>query len=90
MFQITIVEKRTVTKRVRGKHGVIGERPVEQEDVKDVWDEAREAYKDGRMIRVHGYAPDREEEVEEEYEVLKQTVEHLDLVAVIRAINEIK
>lgn len=42
------------------------------------------AGKDGAF----GYAPDREENVIKSVEVYKQTVENLDLVAVIAAINQ--
>lgn len=35
----------------------------------------------------YGYTPEIEKEVEVETKVLEQTLEHLDLVAVVKAIN---
>lgn len=88
MFEITIKEIKTVTKLVRGEHTVIDERPYTDDELSDCG-MYRAAGKDGETKRVYGYAPDREEDVKIDREIFSQTVEDLDLPAVIKAINKI-
>lgn len=90
MFEITIKEKISGRKIVRGEHAVIDRRPYTDAELSESsrWMES-ELGKKGELKPIYGYAPDREEDVENEREILKQTVETLDLPAVIKAINNL-
>jgi hypothetical protein len=85
-YKITIEKKQTVTQIVRGPHTQIGTKEVEREEryYSHDADEPRT-----RIEPVYGYAPDREAEVVIETKVLEQTVDELDLPAVIKAINKL-
>lgn len=88
MYEITIKEIKSVTKVERGEHTVIEERPYTQKEL----DDANAFYREHsakEIKRIYGYAPDREVTSEVTSEIIKQRVESIDLVAVIKAINGI-
>ena len=86
-FQITIIEKKVVTKTVRGEWKIVGQVPVTKKDLEGCAFPSERF--DSPLKEERGYAPDREDDVEVEIEILKQTVEDLDITKVIRAINKI-
>lgn len=75
-YEITIKEKRNVVKACGKEWKVCG-----QTQKKSEYD--TEPY----MADVYDYTPEIEKTVSEEREILKQTIEELDLAAVIKAIN---
>ena len=77
-YEITITEKRDVVKTCGKEWKVIG-----QTQKKSEYD--TEPY----MSDVYDYTPEIEKNVSETREILKQTVEDLDLAAVIKAINKL-
>lgn len=90
MFEITIKETTTTRKLVRGAWLVVEKRPYTNKELSESnsWfadkEEAKKEIKD-----IMGYAPDREQDVTSEREILKQSVDDLDLAAVIRAVNKL-
>lgn len=90
MFEITVREITTERKLVRGEHVVIDERPFTEKELAEApyW-QTTDAGKQGKLKPIYGYAPEREQEVDVQRELLKQTVEKLDLPAVIKAINNL-
>jgi hypothetical protein len=78
-YRITITRIETVMKKLGQEWRVTGEEPMypgspEQAAIKkQTW----------------GYTPEIEKETAEETEVLKQTVQNIDLAAVIKAINNL-
>ncbi len=82
MYEITITEK-TLVDRTEEDYQVIEQRPLTREEMQNAYSE--EDYK-GQMKDVHGYV-ERTCEKLEETEIFKQTVDELDLSAVIRAVN---
>jgi len=87
MFEITIKEKRTVKKVVGNVWAVIGEK----EEIREIsmYDPRDADAPRTRIAQVYGYTLEIEKAVDEEREVLKQTVDELDLAAVIKAINKL-
>jgi hypothetical protein len=83
-YEILIKEKRQVKKLVGKEWQVIGEKEVEREQ--RLYSLNKEEPKT-RMDSVYGYTPEIEKTVIEEQEILKQTVEILNLAKVIKAIN---
>lgn len=73
-YEITIKKRRDVTKLAGKEWKVVG-----QEFDKDA----------ERLKDTYGYTPEIERPVTEEVEVLKQTVDDIDLAAVIKAINKL-
>ena len=87
MYEI-IIKKTEIVKQKAGKDWKqTGERPVTKEEVEKSFG-SHEDYK-GKMSSVYGYTPEIEKEVEVDREILKQTIEELDLAAVIKAINKL-
>ena len=88
-YQITIkkIETRTVTKR--GDYTVIDKVPWDEATYVDerVYGTKEEFMRRTPLKEVRGYAPDWEGVETVETEILKQTVETLDLADVIKAIN---
>lgn len=85
---ITKIEEKTVTKH--GEYNTIDERPWTNED----FNKDKSAYQKPEVFlaanplkRIFGYAPSWEGVEIEETQLLKQTVDELDLTAVIKAIN---
>lgn len=85
-YEITIKQTREVTKKRGGEWEVIGTREVEREQrfYGDSEDEPKT-----RIEEVRGYTPEIEKTVTVEVEILKQTVDTLDLAAVIKAVNKL-
>ena len=87
MYEIIIKKTETITKPCGKDWKVIEQRPVTKEDVENAFG-AEESY-DGKMKDVYGYTPGIDKPIEEEREVLRQTVEELDLATVIKAVNNL-
>lgn len=87
VIRITKIEEKTVTKR--GDHTVIKERPWTSDEVdsKTVCETKENFLKRNPVKKIYGYAPSWQGVEKEETEVLKQTVDELDLPAVIKAVN---
>ena len=90
-YKITITKIETVQSTEQGDYTIIDRRPWTK---KELDEEKSHAYGDGKTFleknplkEIRGYAPARSIEKAVETEVLKQTVETLDLSAVIRAVN---
>lgn len=81
MFEITIKEIKTETKIVRPY--------TDAELSESEFYRQSDNGKKGETKPIYGYAPDREEDVKREVEILKQSVESVDLAAVIKAINNL-
>ena len=79
-YKITITETKLVTKTVGKDWEVIGEKVSDMK----LPDNAPRVKMD-----IMGYTPEIRKKVEVEVELLRQTVETLDLVKVIKAINGI-
>ena len=84
MFEITIVETREVRKINGKKWDIVGQKEVEREE-RFYRDEGPKT----RIEPIYGYTPEIEATITEKREALKQTVDDLDLPAVIRAINKL-
>lgn len=88
-YQITIkkIETNTVTKR--GDYTVIDKKPWDESTLADerVYGGKEEFLKRCPLKEIMGYAPSWQGVETVETEVLKQTVDELDLPAVIRAVN---
>lgn len=95
MFEITITEK-TKVKTIGGKQWTtIDKRPYLKDEVPDQYwqreDMEKKAAKGEILIKeVMGYTPEKEVEETVTREILKQTVEAVDLQKVIKAINNIE
>jgi len=87
MYEIIIKRKEVVRKKCRGGWKVVAERPLSTKDVEDSYFNKNLNDYRGVLKQIYGYTPDFEDDVEEEHEVLKQTVVELNLVGVIKAIN---
>ena len=86
MYEI-IITKKTAEKSIEGHEWeVVGEEPIEKDGELLI-----AHHPDGEIIlrRVYGYTPEIVKEREVERLILKQTVDDLDLAAVIKAINKI-
>ncbi len=88
MFEITIKEIKTVTKLVGGDFRLIAEKEVARDPI-FLTGSLSDHQPTTRIENVYGYAPMIEKPVEVEIEILKQSVETLDLAAVIKAINKL-
>jgi len=94
-YEITI--KRTTTKTVtkRGEWTVVDKRPwkatevTEEVDKSYIYRSTDQFLEKNPLKEILGYAPDVQAEQTESTEILKQTVDELDLPAVIKAINKI-
>lgn len=89
---ITRVEEKAV--RRNGPHALLEKRPWTKEELDDrhgfAFRESREKFLDGTPLKeVYGYAPPVDVVESVETQVLQQTVENLDLPAVIKAINKL-
>lgn len=85
-YEITIKETRAVTKMAGKDWEVVGqvEKPRERTMYEDRDSEPR-TY----IANEYGYTPEIVKETVETREVLKQTVDELDIAAVIRAVNKL-
>lgn len=92
MYKITITRITDRKQLQKGDWTIVDQRPwtaeeVSEETRKMYGESARDILKEKPLKQVYGYTPDREVVVNVETEVLKQTVETLDLAAVIKAVN---
>lgn len=91
-YEITIkkIEEKPVTKR--GEWTIVDKRPWTKEELSK---ESATSYSETDFLKmnplkeIRGYAPDWNGIEKSETEILKQTVDSLDLAAVIKAINGI-
>ncbi len=87
---ITKLETKTVTRE--GTFTVIEERPWTEKELIDAsprYGDANDFLVKNPLKQVRGYTPSFQGTEIKEVEVLKQTVDDLDIVAVIKAINKI-
>jgi len=87
MYKITIEKIDKTNKMVQGEWGVIDKRPYTEEEAKKAYE-----FKEfkGELKEVRGYRPNVEKTIETETTILTQTIDELDLVSVIKAINKIE
>lgn len=85
-YEIIIKERRDVKKLFSKEWDIIGTKEVDRE-VRFCSHGTGEPKT--RIEEVRGYTPEIEKTVTEEREILKQTVDTLDLSAVIKAINKL-
>jgi hypothetical protein len=91
-YEITIKRIENVTKTEQGKWTTVDSRPWLREELVNEgrYYQNPESFLESNPVKsILGHTPDREVIVKEETEVLRQTVEALDLAAVIRAINNL-
>ncbi len=84
-YKITITETRQVRKTLGKEWAVIGEKEVERDEqlIREASDPKT------RIETIRGYTPEVETLVNETRDVLVQTIDDLDLPAVIRAVNKL-
>jgi hypothetical protein len=85
-YEITITETRTVVKKVGKEWAILGTKEVSRDN--EIYDMDKAGGRT-RIEDVHGYTPEIEKSIDEKREIFRQTVEDLDLSAVIRAINSL-
>lgn len=86
MYEITIKKIEIVTQTRKSSWEAVSERPLSKQDVEEAHFSDVSQYQD-KLKKVYGYTPTLNEQVEVSHEILKQTVEDLDLNKVIKAIN---
>lgn len=90
-YKVTIEEIEEVEVTERGEHTVIDERPWTESEVKEenrFGTQSAEKYVEKNPVkRIYGYAPDRKKIQENRREILVQTVNEMDVPAVIKAVN---
>lgn len=88
-YKITIEKIEAVTTTKRGEHTVIAEVPWTD---KELMNRSETYYRQSEMPplqKIYGYAPSVEVTEQKSSKVLEQTVEEIDMAAVIKAINKI-
>ena len=88
-YTITITEIRTEKKKVQPDYCVIGTDEVARKPEFLSLDEPDPKEPKTRIVDVRGYPPAVGREVEKKITLLEQTVDQMDLKAVIKAINSI-
>lgn len=88
MYEITIKKTEMETSVGGNDWKVVGEAPLSKDDVEEAHFSNHAEYMK-KLKSVYGYTPKYEKQVEVSREVLKQTVEDLDLNSVIKAINRL-
>lgn len=86
MYEITINRKQTIIKPASPEWVVLG---TEEVDRDERYYRHQENEPKTRIKDVMGYAPAIDKPHTESIEILKQTVDELDLAAVIKAINNL-
>lgn len=86
-YTVTIVKNEQVKSMKQGEWTTVDKRPWTESEMQasaNYWDKSvdKEPLKE-----IRGYAPDREVIESKEVQVLRQTIDTLDLAAVIKAIN---
>lgn len=84
MFKITIEEIKTIEETEEGEYMVIDKRPYTAAEIGEQGNP--EYYKD-KLREIRGYAPNKTVSKKISIETFKQTVDELDLPAVIMAVN---
>jgi hypothetical protein len=94
MFEITITEKTTVKKIGGREWKVVDKRPYTKEEYNNeryfLGSGNKEVTTPMPIKEVMGYTPEKEVEETVERQILKQSVESVDLQKVIKAINNIE
>jgi hypothetical protein len=85
-YEITIIENRTVVKKIGGEWKIVGTKEVERAPE---FHRGSDRQPKTRIEDVYGYTPEIEKTVEVSREVLKQNVDTLDLAKVIQVINNL-
>lgn len=90
-YKITITKIEEVTSTEKGDWREVSSKPWTNEELSD---KARgyneeDFLKDNPLNKKWGYTPDREVTKSEETQILAQTVDELDVAAVIKAVNGI-
>jgi len=94
-YEIIIKKTEEVTRLKKGEWGVIDKRPWTQEEVADQTNhtfyrsDSNQFLERNPLKELMGYRPERDTVETVETEILKQTVDNLDLAAVIKAINNL-
>jgi hypothetical protein len=88
-YRITINRIDIVQTTKLGPWTTIEMRPWNEDEIADRFESPEAILKHTPLKEIKGYAPSVIEVSEKETEVLKQTVEDVDLAAVIKAINNI-
>lgn len=92
-YKIVITKVEDKITRKQGEWTVIEKRPWTQKEFNEETGRmygTSEAFLEKNPLKsVYGYTPEREVTVQEEVKVLEQTVEAIDLAAVIKAVNNI-
>jgi len=90
-FTITITETKTVESNQRGEYKIIDRIPWTTDKLKKetMYQSPEEVFARNPLMEVWGYAPDQIVSITSENQILSQTVETLDIAAVIKAINNI-
>ena len=89
-YIVTVREVSEITSIERGDYTVIDKRPWTEGELANAGFGRSDApffLKESPLKEIRGYAPDRETVKTVETELLRQTVETLDLTAVIMAVN---
>lgn len=88
-YEITITRKETVECNKRGDYTVVDRRPWTQKELSESsgYGNTDAFLKTNPLKEVRDYAPDWRGYETKTTEVLKQTVDELDLAAVIKAVN---
>lgn len=89
-YKITITKVKEVEVTEQGPYTVIDTRPWTKNEIgqQNFFGKSENDWIENNPVKeVRGYAPNRTIKREQETEVLKQTVETLDLAAVIKAVN---
>lgn len=92
-YKIVITKVEDKTTREQGQWAVIEKRPWTEQELHEKMSSHygdRQGFLEKNPLNsVYGYTPEREVTAQEEVKVLEQTVETLDLAAVIKAVNNI-
>lgn len=90
-YEIIIRKTETVFVTKKGEWTIVARLPWtnEQIDAKVLYQDADAFVRENPLREVYDYAPAREVIERRETELLKQTVDELDMAAVIRAINKL-
>lgn len=94
-YEITIKKTEEVTRLKKGEWGVVDKRPWTEEELSEQVSHSfyrsnpNQFLERNPLKELMGYQPERDTVETVETEILKQTVNNLDLAAVIKAINNL-
>ena len=88
-YQITILKIEEVEVTKRGDHSLIDERPWTTDELQSeaMYQDKSDFLERKPVKKIYGYAPSYQTTEKKETEVLRQTVEEIDMPAVIKAVN---